>query len=144
MSFDPAVVREWLYTTLTADSQLMTDLPGGFHHGTAPKLLGYPFGSFQLQAPGQDTTSISRRRILSNGLWLVRGIGVVGDSDQNLDRIAGRIDDVIDRASGSAGAGFVYMATREAPWMPPPYLEEGIKFAEAGGLYRIWVQDPLG
>lgn len=141
MSYDPAVVRQWLYETLTADSSLMGMVPGGVWRGTAPPGTSYPFISFHLQAPGLDTKSVSGRRILSNGLWMLRATGVEGDSDQDLDAIAARMDTVLDRAGGTAGTGRVYMATREQPW-DRPYDDEGKTFVEAGGLYRIWVQDP--
>jgi hypothetical protein len=140
--FDPAVVRQWLYETLTDDAPLVALLTGGWHRGKAPSGTPYPFGTFHLQGPGQDTTSVSRRRILSNGLWLVRATGVMGESDGNLDTIAAMIDGVLDRASGDAGTGHVYMATRELPW-DRDYDENGQSYVEAGGLYRIWVQDPV-
>lgn len=143
MSNEPAVVRQWLYETLMANTVLNALLPGGWHHGTAPEGTPYPFGTYHMQAPGQDTTNVSRRRMLANGLYLVRATGVVGESDQQLDTIASMIDETIDRASGSAGSGHVYMATREMPWDRPPYTEQGQTYREAGGLYRVWVQDPV-
>lgn len=141
MSFEPAVARQWLYEALTDDSTLMAMVPGGVWRGTAPEGTVYPFISFHLQAPGADTTSVSRRRTLTNGLWMVRATGVAGDSDEDIDAIASRIDYTIDRASGDAGTGHVYMATRENPW-DRDYDEEGQTYREAGGLYRLWVQDP--
>lgn len=142
MSNDVAVVREWVYSMLHADAPLTALATGGiWGKGKAPIGSGYPFISYHLQAHGQDTTSISRRRMLSNGLWLIRATGVEGDSDANLDTIAGMIDDVLDRAGGTAGTGRVYMATRELPW-DHSYEQGGQSFVETGGLYRIWVQDP--
>lgn len=141
MSYDPAVVREWLYQTLLASYPLVALVPGGIWRGTVPEGKPYPFISYHLQAAGQDTTSISRRRILSNGLWMVRATAIEGDSDVDLDTIASMIDDVLDRQGGLAASGRVYMATRETPW-DRTYDEGGRTFVEAGGLYRIWVQDP--
>lgn len=139
--FDPGVVRQWLYETLSTDVFLVPLVPGGFWRGVAPEHTAYPFVSFHLQAPGQDTTSVSRRRILSNSLWMVRATGVAGESDADLDEIAVKIDDAIDRQGGTAGTGRVYMATRETPW-EQDYDDEGQHYREAGGLYRVWVRDP--
>lgn len=138
------VAYQFMVKRLEADSTLAAILPGGWHDGIAPAGTPYPFGSIGMQAPGADLTNVSRRRILSNGLWLVRAFAVVGDSDANLATIAARIDADLDLASGSEGTGFVYMVTREHPYYRSPYVEEGETLREAGGLYRAYVQDPTG
>lgn len=138
------VSYQFLVKLLIADGALGAILPGSWHDGVPPEGTPYPFGMITLQAPGADLTNQSRRRILSNGLWLVRAFGVVGDSDSNLATIAARIDADLDLASGSEGTGFVYMVTREMPYYRSPYVEEGETLREVGGLYRAYVQDPTG
>src|SRR5678815_4279904 len=128
--FEPAVVAEWLFSTLS-DVDWDDKLPGGWHRRKAPAKTPYPYGSYHMHAPAADTTSTNRTRILTNALWLVRATGIAGDSDANLDTIAVMIDDALDRASGTAGTGRVYMATRETPW-DRDYVEGGVNYVEVG------------
>lgn len=113
-------------------------LPGGWHRGIAPLGTPYPFGSFQPRGFVPSTRRLSQVRILTNGLWAVYATGVEGESDGNLATIAVEIDGVLDRASGSAGAGFVYGSTYELPW-DRTYTENDVTYVENGGQFRIWV-----
>lgn len=136
--YEPETVRLWLMAQLVAHDW-DTMLPGGWHRGIAPLGTLYPYGSFHVQAFEPDTKNISQRRVITAAQWAVFATGEEGQSDANLATIAGEIDDVLDRASGSAGAGVIYMATRIRPW-DRNYAQNGTTFVENGGLYRIWVK----
>lgn len=135
--YEPEEVRLWLMAKLVpVDWDDL--LPGGWHRGIAPIGTPYPFGSFHPQGFARSTRTLSQVRILSNGLWAVFATGIEGQTDANLATIAERIDGALDRASGSAGAGFVYGSTWEIPW-DRTYRENDVTYVENGGQYRIWV-----
>lgn len=143
MSYEPAIAKIFLWEKLNA-APILAVLPGGWHEGIAEEGAPSPLGVVHMEAAAPDLTDVShKKRILTNALWMVKIIGILGDTDQNLDTIASMVDDALDHASGDAGTGHVYMVTREFVWAPPPYLEEGRIYRETGGRYRVYVQDPV-
>lgn len=134
---EPEEVKLWLMAKLGAHDW-GTTLPGGWHRERPPLGTLYPFGTFQPRGWVPTTRNLSQVRLLSNGLWAVYAVGVQGQSDGNLATIAVGIDDVLDRASGSAGGVFVYGSTWELPW-DRTYPEDNVTYVEQGGQYRIRV-----
>lgn len=123
---------QWLFATLTADSELGDLAPGGVHEGIAPADTEYPFVTFQFQG-GADVVVVGPDRYGSSDLWIVKAV-TDGGSFGPVVEVEQRIDAVLQAASGSNVNGHVFAASREAPFRLDD-TQDGTK--QLGGAYRL-------
>lgn len=138
MADEPSNVAQWLYERLTADTQLMAVVTGVFE---LPAKQGsvYPLVAFNMLSAVDVVTADINNRIMSNQLWVVRGI--VDDVSFTVAKtIAKRIDAVLQGASGAADGATIYSSQREESFR---LIEDdnGKQFRHSGGIYRIQAQN---
>jgi hypothetical protein len=127
---------QWLYETLTGDSQLQQLVGDRVYRFVAPPRAEMPYIVFQFQA-GRDVEVVGATRILSQIVCVVRVVGLA-TAYATLKTIADRVDAVLQAASGEAGDGYVYACTREAP-LDFPEADGMQLYQHVGGQYRLLV-----
>jgi len=132
-----ATVETWLYSVLSDDITL-TGLVGSRIYGyVAPRTATYPLVIYQYQG-GRDVAGVGATRILTNGVWLVKGVDHE-TSLTTLKAIEGRIDALLHKASGSVADGQVLACVREEPFSLVEVID-GEQYRHLGGMYRVLVQ----
>jgi hypothetical protein len=127
--------EEFLYSTLTGDATLMTQLTGGVWNTQADEGTAYPLLVFQFMS-GIDFAAVGAERIWTNMLYLVKVIAE-GAAFDAMNAAAARVDQLLHRASGSASDGTVWSCTREQIIRLPDSVA-GSQFRQAGGIYRLY------
>lgn len=129
--------RRFIYDALTADPDLAALVGTRIYADVAPE-PSWPAVVFGTISPGVDTTANGGTRVLTNPLFLVRGISE-GHGQTTLEQIADRIDAALQAAFGRVGedayvAGIVRESTHDMPEMA-----EGKLLRHLGGRYRVHV-----
>ena len=131
----------WLYAVLSGDATLAGLATGGiyahFNPATSPT---FPFVLYQLQAPGMDTRGVGPARVMTQALYLVRGVAQANSFGGSLKSIADRIDVLLQAASGTAAGGLVLSCVREQPFALPETGPGGLQYRHLGGIYRLFVK----
>lgn len=128
----------WLYAKLTGDATLTGLVSGRIYGHIAPQDATYPLVLFALQT-ADDVQTLGPNRIMSNMLYVVRGIAEVASFGASLTTIADRIDTVLQAASGTVAAGRVLACVREAPVVMVE-VSKGKQYRYLGGVYRLYAQ----
>lgn len=129
---EPAV--EWLTDTLDSLA------PGGAWEDVAPAATPYPFISLTFMG-GSDLMNLNDHRVWSDQIWKITGVAEMGQH-ATLGSVANDIDAALHRASGDTGTAHVYQCRRESPFRRT-FPENGKRYRELGGLYRLRIQDPV-
>lgn len=130
-------IDEWLYTLLSADTELNAVVDDRVYGYVAPQGAAMPFVLFAYQG-GRDVRGVGPSRIMASALYQVKVVGE-GASFSGLEAIADRLDALLQGASGSVTDGAVLMCVREQPIV---YVEvdNGVQYRHLGGLWRIIAQ----
>jgi hypothetical protein len=128
---------QWLYNTLSADSTLQTDAPGGVWRGLAPPGTATPFVILSLQS-GKDVITANAVRVFDDDTFLVKAVGPASNNAGVL-AAASRIDALLGRTSGQVTAGAILACYRETP-ISIDELVNGELWSNLGGLYRLIIQ----
>lgn len=131
---DVASNFQWLLATLTGDSALTTDAPGGVHVGPTPVGTATPFVQITHQG-GRDVLTANAVRLMSSELFQVVAYGPSEPYDA-LATLAARIDALLGRTSTSAG-GIAILACYREQQLALDELVGAIPWSRLGGLYRI-------
>lgn len=131
-----AVALEWLYSLLSGDATLAGIPIGGVYRAIAPDDAVAPYIILQWMG-GHDVLGSGGARIMSD---LVFQVYAIAPSDQyDLVRAAAyRIDQLLDKASGTTSDGTVLACRRQQP-IPLDEVVNGVVWSRLGGLYRTWV-----
>ena len=141
MSHEPTRIDQWLYATLTGDTQLAALLPGGWHTPAAPEGTTGRYGVFSHYDP-DDVTSHNGTRIMVRPVYTVRAVADVESYDAGLEASADRIDALLQRsAGGTARTAAIFTSVRRYPYQDMT-LFEGKQFRSLGGVYEIFAQIP--
>lgn len=97
---------KWLYTQLTTDTQLATDLGGRVFVDTAPLGTQYPLAIMAFVA-AQQVGNWSADRIMDNELWQI-AVWTNQNNYTSIESIADRIRAVLHKASGTGVVGCVF------------------------------------
>lgn len=142
---ETVAVDEWLHDALTADSQLAALVGTGLWADQAPQGAQFPMVLWQLQAPSPDTVAVGGTRLVSGGLWLVRGVDQTHSFAGLLRQISDRIDEVLHGLAGATVSGVtVDSCIREQPFrlVEPGLGDAGRPVRHLGGIYRIVTYRP--
>ena len=131
------IAFEFLYTTLSSDSQLQGYASGGTWRGMAPVSTVPPFTVMSFMS-ATDTLTMNRVRLLSNPLIQVKASGPSSLTAQ-IGQAASRIDTLLKRVSGSTSDGLILSCSQESPLMLDE-LVNGVQWTNIGGLYRLQIQ----
>lgn len=128
---------DWLKTTIATLPTLSTDLPGGVHRDVAPLKTVAPFGIIQ-HLSGQDTITITGKRVLTGILYLFK---VVGTDEDIADSVYGSIDDLLslDQVVAVDG-GYIHACYREDTNNYADSSVVGITWRHSGGQYRLLIE----
>lgn len=138
---ETVVADSWLYAVLSGDATLAGLATGGIHGHVNPNAAPtFPYVLYQLQAPGADVRGVGPARVMTQALYLVRGIAQANSFGGNLTTIANRIDVLLQAASGSAAGGLVLSCVREQPFALPETAPGGLQYRHLGGIYRLFVK----
>lgn len=133
---ESAAVREWLSTVLGADVPLLALATGGVFNGSrAPQGTPYPLVLYFFMS-GIDYATVGAYRIWTNMIWTVKAIADAGGYD-TLDPIAARIDELLQRASGTAASGTIWSADRQKT-IEYEGLVAGHEYRHLGATYRVY------
>src|SRR5690348_225053 len=139
---EAALGLSFLLTTLRADSTLVSLSPGGIRHGALPVGSTYPGTVIQFQS-GVDVITTNARRLMTNALYQVKGVGLLEDPQSVVD-LASQIDTVLGGDQGLKNVfipnGYVLGCYQESPLFLPDVDKSGVQFMHLGGLYRVRIQ----
>lgn len=129
---------KWCFETLSEDATLDALVPGGWHEHPAPEGTVFPYGTFQVQASGEDVDAVGAHRIFEEIVLLVRVVHQ-GRSTIGLKPAVDRMDVLLHRASGTTDGGRVISCVREGTFHLPE-ISQGKHYRHLGGLYRVLAQ----
>lgn len=128
----------WLYGVLIGDVTL-TGLVGARVYGhLAPQEATFPLVLFAMRS-GVDVQTLGPNRIMSNLVYVVRGVTESSSFGTPLSVIAERIDVVLQAKSGTTAAGAVYACVREQPYTLIE-MSKGRQYRHLGGIYRLYAK----
>jgi hypothetical protein len=131
---------EFLKGTLSADTGaggFMTFISALFRD-LAPAGQASPWGVLQAQSPPQHLTTLDAYRVMSNGLFVVKVVGLPSDYAAMVGAMK-RADTLLKRTNGTTTDGAVLMCVGEGEIA---YSEDvdGAIFSHLGGVYRLILQ----
>jgi hypothetical protein len=135
--------RQFIYDKLAADGTL-TALIGSslprIYPGMAEQGEAFPMIQirWQGQVGGGDTRTLNYERVWTRMRFLVVGIVDIRSYLDPLATIADKIDDLLERQTGSNSLGTVKHCVREAPYAKQ-YPEDGIIYTEQGAYFELAV-----
>ncbi len=135
MSYDPAVVDEWLWRRLTSDASVAALIGARVYPDVAPANATHPFVVVS-QASGRDRVALGGARVLFEGVWNVRVVGS-GPGFADLVPIAAAVDAALHGLSGTLPNGDVYECVREEAVRLPPAPDLGVLSYQIVQLYRV-------
>lgn len=141
MSDETLAADEWLYTKLTADATMVGLVGTRVYAEMAPPTAAYPF-VVTSHLSSVDVPTHNQYRIMTSGIWLVRGIVEDFSFNATLKAVAERIDFLLHRSAGGTadgGAAAIFTSHREQPFRMAEEVE-GKSFRHLGGQYRIYIQ----
>lgn len=129
---------QWLYTTLSNDSQLLSYATGGIWRSMAPPETQQPFVVLVYQA-GNDVVSMNAFRLFDELLFQVRAVGP-GTQSTTVANAAARVDTLLGGpTSGSVPGGAILNCHRYQPLVFDE-LVNGELWNNMGGIYRIQIE----
>lgn len=140
MSVETVAADQWLFGALSGDASLSALVGGRVYGHVAPQGAQMPFVLFQQQAAGADVRGVGPARIMANLLYVVRIVAESSSFGGSVQTAAGRIDAVLQAASGTVLAGTVLACVRERPFAMTETDEDGRQYRHLGGIYRMFVQ----
>lgn len=106
----------------------------------APQGTPFPYILATNTDPGQDVMATGAIRVMTNAIWVVRGVAQGQQYSATLKAIADRIDALLHRKTGAiSGGGTLIASYREQPFRMPE-MTNGINYRHLGGQYRTLVQ----
>lgn len=106
----------------------------------APQGTPFPYILATNTDPGQDVAVVGAIRVMTNAIWVVRGVAQGSQYSTTLKAIADRVDTLLHRQQGAiAGGGTMIASYREQPFRLPE-TANGISYRHLGGQYRTLVQ----
>ena len=106
----------------------------------APQGTPFPYILMTNTDPGQDVMVTGAIRVMTNAIWVVRGVAQGSQYSATLKQIADRIDALLHRKEGAiSGGGMIVASYREQPFRLPE-TTNGINYRHLGGQYRTLVQ----
>jgi hypothetical protein len=147
MADELGLIASWLYSTLSADDDLVELLASqpitigdpGIFRGSAKQGAVFPFVLFKWRGPvGEgDFITLNGERIWTRHRYEIIAATDTGDYEA-ISPIASEIDDLLHRSSGDVSGGHIYSAFRETP-IEGSDLELGTEYKMLGALWRITV-----
>ena len=110
--------------------------------GNAPASAGtqFPYVVLDVMSDGFDTRILGGVRIWTNPLLQIKAV-TKGNQPGQLRPIAKRIDQLLDRQSGTITDGVIVDIFRESGYLRRE-ITGGVLYLNMGGLYRFRVQQP--
>lgn len=137
MASESQRVARWITQTLNADVVLMALITGVYEQPAKQGSL-HPMVVFNQMSEVDIATGDSLKRIMTNSLWLVRGV-VDDTSFETATSIADRLDTLLQNASGTADGADIFHCSREQGYRMVDDTS-GKQFRHLGGIYRIFAQ----
>ena len=121
---------------LLADATLVAALGSsdGVYPHPAPDGAAYPFVTYQHLGSG-DRSMVGRRRAITSGSWLVRGIAE-GHTFAAVEPLAEGIDRALDDVRLTYGTTVADVGRESVFSLDDP--GEGTRWVHLGGQYRVW------
>ncbi len=137
MPAETAAAARWVYSTLTGDSLITSAVADRVFAYRVPAGAAFPAIAFSFTA--QQDTRVADGRVLAR---LTLNVQAVNESDDlsSLRDLAGRIDVLLEGASGQNVDGVVGFCARQKPIEFIERTDQGREFAHLGGLYDLVVQ----
>lgn len=143
-----AVADEFLKARLNGDAPLRSflNVPAQqtrVAHRFAPRAWPPPFIVYQAQAPFTDVGAVPDR-VISEGVYVVKAIGRPRD-EATLAKVADRIDELLEGASGATAQGYVDVCLRTGSFELPENIGAGSQadplsvWLHVGALWTIQV-----
>lgn len=132
----------WLEQTLSADSMLMSSVPGGIWRGLAPAGTATPFLILAHQT-GRDITSAMGYRLYVEQLYQVKVVGPATE-ESTLIAAASRFDALLGGttagpASGSVAGAAILSCYRQTT-LELDEIVSGELWTNIGGLYALQIE----
>lgn len=130
---------QYIYATLSPDSVLTSDAPGGVHRSLAPPETMPPFVIMNYQS-GSDVITMNAFRTMVSALFQIKCVGPASMITA-LTNGASRIDALLGSppTSGTVTGGLVAASYRESPLMIDE-ITNGEVWTNVGGLYRLLIE----
>lgn len=139
MSNEVGTAYSWIYSTLSNDSVVTTDAPGGLQRAYMPpgSLSPYIVMLFD-QGKSKDYPVFGGGRAYSDLCFQIMVVGNADDTE-TLINAAARIDVIITVAQQTTVAGGILMQSiREAPIFADTLIE-GEQMTNIGGEYHLYI-----
>lgn len=107
---------------------------------TAPQGVPFPYVMATNTDPGQDVAVVGAIRVMTNAVWVVRGVAQGQQYTATLKAIADRIDVLLHRKNGPITGGGTLIASYREQVFRLPETTNGISYRHLGGQYRTLVQ----
>jgi hypothetical protein len=135
-----SAIDTFIYATLKADSTL-TALIGGattprIYADMAPQGTPLPYIVFSNQS-AVDLMGVGPGRVWTNALMWIRAIAETTSYGGTIGTLAERIDVVLQAASGSNSAGYIWACVRERP-MRLTEVTDGRTYKQNGHIFRFY------
>ena len=128
----------FVYVALTSDATMTTLINGRVHNAPAPAGTPIPYVVLDVLSDGTDLRIVGGIRVWTNPLLLIKAI-TKGNNPGQLRPIAKRIDQLLDRQSGTITDGVIVEVHRERGHLRRE-LTDGTLYLNMGGEYRVKVQ----
>lgn len=134
-------VYQWIYSKLAADSALAALVGSRIYLRQADQGAGYPYVII-LKLSGLDSSTVSGDRIMSNLLFLVKGVTEDNNAGDALEAINARIDTLLQKSRNQVvSRGLILSCNRESDFeLLENDPKSGKQWLHLGGQYRIYAQ----
>jgi hypothetical protein len=129
------IIETWLWSTLSADSDLMTLVNDSLSGTLSSEQLSIPYVTFLMQS-SRDVVGHNGDRISTDNLYVVKGVTEGGSWDLG-QPIAERIDFLLHRPTAVMQSGGGSLTCVREQIIEYPEVEEGLQYRHLGGIYRI-------
>jgi hypothetical protein len=129
---------QWLYSTLTTNTELMTAAPGGLYRGIAPPNTATPFIIMSYSA-GLDVLTANAVRLFDDLTYQVKVVGPAS-ATTSIAQAAELLDEMLARVSmATTDGGLILSCNRQTPLQVDEPVN-GVLWTNIGGFYRLEIQ----
>lgn len=131
---------QWLVDKLKADATIVTLVGARVYIRQIPQSGSYPCIVVQ-DMSANDLVGTGAARLMTDALFLVKGVNEGNYLGDPVKAIAKRIDELLHAADASSNAdGEVFCCVRERPFSPPlEVTAAGKLYSHLGGVYRLYI-----
>lgn len=139
MSDEASRVAQWIAETVAADSTIEAEVgAGNVWELPAPPDSTYPMVVFHQLSDVDVRTGAGAFRIMTNSIWVIRAV-YIGATFWDAITVADRIDELFDRADGTADGATIFSSVREYGFRMADETD-GQQYRHLGGAFRIYAQ----